>query len=114
MTTVVLPAICDRAAARSVHLELVEAVGDTPVKVDASAVDRVGQAMLQLLVSASGTESGISLTSPSQLFVNAICLAGLEPSLGADIEGPVTTPAPTTAQAPTTPQAPTTTQANAV
>lgn len=87
MNTMILPAICDRAAARSFQPDLVEAVGDAPVDVDASAVERIGQSMLQLLVSASDTDSGISLKSPSTPFLNAIRLAGLETSLGADIEG---------------------------
>lgn len=86
MNTVTLPAICDRAAARSIHPDVVEAISGTPVTIDASAVERIGQAMLQLLVSASGTGSGISLTCPSEPFVNAIRLAGLESSLGQDIE----------------------------
>lgn len=87
MNTMTLPAICDRAAARSVQPELVEAVGDARVHIDASEVERIGQSMLQLLVSASGTDSGISLKSPSTSFMNAIRLAGLETSLGADIDG---------------------------
>lgn len=86
MNTVTLPAICDRAAARSVYPDLVEAIGDAKVTVDVSAVERIGQAMLQVLVSASKTEGGISLISPSEAFMTAIRLAGLEPSLGADIE----------------------------
>lgn len=86
MNTVTLPPICDRAAARSVHPDLVEAIGNTKVAVDASAVERIGQSMLQVLISASNTESGISLNAPSEPFLKAIRLAGLEASLGADIE----------------------------
>ena len=85
MNTVTLPTICDRAAARSLYPELLEAVGATTVTVEAGSVERIGQAMLQLLVSASETESGISLHSPSEPLVNAIRLAGLEASLGAEI-----------------------------
>ena len=85
MNTVVLPAICDRTAARSVYPDLINSIGDAKVCVDASGVKLVGQAMLQLLVSASETEGGIALTSPSEPFLNAIQLAGLGSSLGADI-----------------------------
>lgn len=86
MNTVTLPAICDRAAARSVHPDLVDAIGDTKVEIDAGAVERIGQSMLQILLSASHSETGITLKSPSDAFLNAIRLAGLDASLGADIE----------------------------
>lgn len=86
MNAVSLPAICDRAAARSVLPDFVDAVGETKITVDASAVERMGQAMLQLLISAFNTESGISLKAPSEPFLMAIRLAGLEARLGADIE----------------------------
>ena len=86
MNTVSLPAICDRAAARSVLVDFLDAAGETKIVVDASSVNRIGQAMLQLLVSASKTEGGISLNAPSEAFMKAIRLAGLEPMLGADIE----------------------------
>lgn len=86
MTTVTLPAICDRAAARSLHPDFCDAIGEQKIAVDASAVERIGQSMLQLLASASATESGISLHGPSEAFTRAIGLAGLQASLGADIE----------------------------
>lgn len=85
MNTVILPAICDRTAARSVYPELIGSIGDAKVTIDASGVERVGQAMLQLLVSASETEGGIALNCPSEPFLNAISLAGLQATLGADI-----------------------------
>ena len=86
MNTVSLPAICDRAAARSVLPDFVDAAGETKIAVDASSVERIGQTMLQLLVSASKTESGISLNTPSEPFMKAMRLAGLESMLGPDIE----------------------------
>ena len=86
MNTVTLPAICDRAAARSLHPDLTDAIGSVKVAVDASAVERIGQSMLQLLISASNTEGGIALTGPSEPFMNAIRLAGLDGTLGAEIE----------------------------
>ena len=82
MHTVTLPAICDRAAARALYPELCDHIGPERVCVDASAVERVGQAMLQLLASAAGTQSGIILTRPSERFVAATQLAGLENILG--------------------------------
>ncbi|WP_034959211.1 STAS domain-containing protein [Erythrobacter longus] len=85
MNTVILPAICDRAAARSVYPELIGSIGDAKVAIDASGVERVGQSMLQLLVSAAETEGGIALNSPSEPFLKAISLAGLQGTLGADI-----------------------------
>lgn len=86
MNTVTLPAICDRTAARSLHSDLADAIGSVKVTVDASAVERIGQSMLQLLISASNTEGGIALRAPSEPFMNAIRLAGLDATLGTDIE----------------------------
>lgn len=86
MNSFTLPAICDRAAARALHPDLRDAIGPTKVSVDASAVERIGQAMLQLLASAAASESGITLNAPSDAFLAALRLAGLEGALDADIE----------------------------
>ncbi|UAB79555.1 STAS domain-containing protein [Erythrobacter sp. SCSIO 43205] len=84
MNTVTLPAICDRAAARALYPELCDSIGPERLSVNASAVERTGQAMLQVLASAATTESGISIEEPSEPFVKAIKLAGLETILGSD------------------------------
>ncbi|MEQ8410845.1 MAG: STAS domain-containing protein [Erythrobacter sp.] len=81
MQTITLPSKCDRAAASALVPEMCDALGDHPVAVDAAKVERIGQAMLQLLVSAARTEGGIALTNPSEPFAAAVRLAGLEPVL---------------------------------
>jgi len=86
MNTFTLPKICDRAAARSLHPDLRDAVGPEKLCIDASEVERVGQAMLQVLLSAAKSESGIVLTTPSEPFMAALRLTGLETALGVDIE----------------------------
>ena len=84
MNTVTLPAICDRAAARALYPELCDSIGPERLCVDASGVERTGQAVLQVLASAATTQSGISLREPSEPFVRAVQLAGLETILGSD------------------------------
>lgn len=86
MTNITLPPICDRAAARAVHQDLLSAIGDAKVTIDASAVERIGQAMMQVLVSATKTASGAEIETPSDAFLTAISLAGLEASLGSTNE----------------------------
>lgn len=86
MKTLILPAICDRTAARALHSEFCEGIGPEKLNVDASGVERIGEATLQLLASAAGTESGIVLHSPSEPLMKAIRLAALEDILGNDFE----------------------------
>lgn len=78
MQTLILPAACDRAAASALHLELSDALGTSPLPIDASKVEKIGQAMLQLLISASKSESGIAITASSEVFRQALTLTGLE------------------------------------
>ena len=78
MQTITLPSKCDRAAASALFPELCDALGAQPLTVDAAEVDRIGQAMLQLLVSAGRTDGGITLTNPSEAFTAAVRLAGLD------------------------------------
>ena len=78
MQTITLPSKCDRAAASALFPEMSDALGVHPLTVDAGRVERIGQAMLQLLVSAARTEGGIALVNPSEPFVAAARLAGLE------------------------------------
>ena len=80
-----LPKICDRAAARVLQPELRDALDTTAMVLDASEVERVGQAVLQLLVSAARSEGGIELRNPSEAFSDALKLAGLETVLAKEI-----------------------------
>ncbi len=73
-----LPPICDRSAAAALYPELAEALGPTPLPIDAARVDRIGQAMLQLLVSAARSEGGIAIHQPSPAFAAALRLTGLD------------------------------------
>jgi anti-anti-sigma regulatory factor len=73
-----LPPVCDRAAAAALYPELCDSLGSTPLAIDAGRVDRIGQAMLQLLVSAARSEGGITIHAPSTAFLAALRLTGLE------------------------------------
>lgn len=81
-----LPTLCDRAAARALHPDIRDAVGNEPLVIVASEVERIGQAMLQLLVSAANTDAGITIESPSIAVIEALRTAGLETVLGEDIK----------------------------
>ncbi len=75
---ITLPSLCDRAATSALYPEMHEAMGAVPLVVDASRVERIGQAMLQLLASAARSEGGINVTEPSEAFLSALRLTGLE------------------------------------
>jgi anti-anti-sigma regulatory factor len=75
---IVLPPICDRRAAAALVPEISESLGPAPLAVDASKVERIGQAMLQLLVSAAITEGGIAIHQPSAAFTAALKLTRLD------------------------------------
>lgn len=75
---ITLPPICDRSAATALYPEVVEALGPLPLGIDAARVERIGQAMLQLLVSAARSEAGIAVRSPSPAFTAALALTGLD------------------------------------
>lgn len=75
---ITLPAICDRSAAAALYPEIAESLGAAPLPVDAARVERIGQAMLQLLVSAARSEGGIAIRHPSDAFTAALRLAGLD------------------------------------
>ncbi len=73
-----LPPICDRSGASALYPEIAEALGPTPLSIDASRVERIGQAMLQLLVSAARSEGGIAIHQPSASFTAALALTRLD------------------------------------
>ncbi len=75
---ITLPPLCDRSAAAALYSELAESLGPAPLAVDAGRVERIGQAMLQLLVSAARSEGGIVIHHPSPAFTAALRLTGLE------------------------------------
>lgn len=75
---ITLPPICDRSAAAALYPEFAESLGPAPLAVDAARVERIGQAMLQLLVSAARSEGGIAVQQPSDAFMAALRLTGLD------------------------------------
>lgn len=77
MTKIVLPDRCDRAAAEALLPELVAALGNGPIEIDASSTTQVGQAMLQVLVSARRTGDGAQI-APSSELREAARLVGLD------------------------------------
>ncbi|MFC3173012.1 STAS domain-containing protein [Novosphingobium bradum] len=76
MHTVILPASCTRTAAQALLPELVAAMSHGPFAIDGSAVSQVGQAVLQLLVSARRSGEGATI-APSAALLDAAMLAGL-------------------------------------
>jgi anti-anti-sigma regulatory factor len=76
-----LPPNCDRAAAKALYTDFCEGLGPAPLGVDASAVEKIGQAMLQVLVAANSSDGGIMISQPSAAFCEAVKLAGLDPLL---------------------------------
>lgn len=85
MSVITLPTRCDRAAAEALLPEFVAAMGDGAIRIDASGVDAIGQAMLQVLVSARKTGDGAEIV-PSPALQEAARLTGLTETLfdGAD------------------------------
>ena len=80
MPTITLPSRCDRAAAEALLPELQAALGSGNLAIDGSAVGQVGQAMLQLLVSARFSGVGVAIT-PSRELREAAALIGLASTL---------------------------------
>jgi anti-anti-sigma regulatory factor len=87
MPTLTLPAICDRAATIAFYPDLCEAISTTPLTLDASQVERLGQSMLQMLASAARSEGGITVVNPSEPFLAALRLTGLEKALCEGVQG---------------------------
>jgi hypothetical protein len=80
MTSIKLPARCDRAAAEALFPEFVAAMGSGATEVDGEGVTQVGQAVLQLLVSARRSGSGATI-KPSEALLSAAGLTGLSGEL---------------------------------
>lgn len=78
MPALTLPATCDRAATIALYPDLCEGIGAVPLALDASRIERIGQTMLQVLASAARSEGGISIVNPSEPFLAAVRLTGLE------------------------------------
>lgn len=76
---IALPPVCDRAAAAALIPEIAESLGAAPLAIAADRVEKIGQAMLQVLVSAARTEGGIIVHQPSPAFTAALALTGLHP-----------------------------------
>lgn len=80
--TIALASILDTAAAGPLRAELRKAVdGGRPVVIDGSAVERTGQACLQVLVAAKAAADGAGLAfgiqEPSAALTEMATLAGL-------------------------------------
>lgn len=80
MPTICLPERCDRAVAETLLPEFIAAMGNDPIDIDGKAVSQVGQAMLQLLVSARRSAGGANIT-PSPALIDAAQLTGLSAEL---------------------------------
>lgn len=76
MHLIKLPPRCDRTSAVALLPEFVAAQAGHGLTIDASEVEQVGQAALQLLVSARRSIEGASIT-PSAALLDAAQLAGL-------------------------------------
>ncbi|MDP3550942.1 MAG: STAS domain-containing protein [Novosphingobium sp.] len=74
--SITLPARCDRAAAEALLPEMIAALGSGPLRIDARECQHIGQAMLQLLVSARQTGEG-AVIEPSQTLRDVAQLTGL-------------------------------------
>ncbi len=80
MTAVILPPRCDRAAAEALLPKLVAAQGSEPIEIDGSLVEQVGQAVLQVLLSARQTGNGAKI-APSPALAEAGRMTGLSDKL---------------------------------
>ncbi len=77
MPTITLPERCDRAATEALLPEFQAALGNGALSIDASGCRQIGQAMLQLLISARRTGEGARIT-PSPALLEAAKITGLE------------------------------------
>lgn len=77
MSAIILPERCDRAAAEVLLPELAAMLGGGRIDVDGRAVRQIGQAVLQLLVSARRWGEGARI-APSDALREAATLCGLD------------------------------------
>lgn len=80
MTHITLPELCDRVAAQALLPELAGISGGAPLEIDGSDVRQIGQAMLQVLLSARRTGPGAIIIASPALRETAR-MAGLEAAL---------------------------------
>ncbi|MEO0061618.1 MAG: hypothetical protein RLZZ08_178 [Pseudomonadota bacterium] len=80
MSTVTLPENCDRAAAAVMLPELAALAGGVPLEIDGTSVRQIGQAMLQVLLSARRSGPG-AIISASPALREAARITGLEAAL---------------------------------
>lgn len=92
MSSIILPARCDRAAAEALLPEFIAALGSGPLRIDARQCEHIGQAMLQLLVSARQTGDG-ALIDPSPALRDAATLTGLADELLSGVDAFAARPA---------------------
>ena len=80
MPTITLPARCDRAAAEALLPEMDAGLGSGALQINARDCTQIGQAMLQLLVSARRTGDG-AVIEPSDTLRETARQLGLETEL---------------------------------
>lgn len=80
MSDILLPECCDRAVAEALLPQFVSAMGAAPTEIDGGSVTHIGQAMLQVLVSARRSGAGAEIT-PSPALIDAAQLARLSAEL---------------------------------
>jgi anti-anti-sigma regulatory factor len=86
MPTISLPPRCDRAAAEALLPEMIAALGSGPLVIDARDCAQIGQAMLQILISARRTGEG-ALIEASPVLRDTAQRLGLESELFDDAPG---------------------------
>lgn len=84
-SSITLPARCDRAAAEALLPEMIAALGSGPLLIDGRGCQQVGQAMLQLLISARQTGEG-AVIDPSPALRDVARMTGLADELFSGME----------------------------
>ncbi|WP_375289083.1 STAS domain-containing protein [Qipengyuania sp.] len=77
MCEIKMPAVCDSLASEALKTEMSDVCGIGVIEVDASDVEKIGQACFQVLVAAARTSGGIAIKNPSENFTSAVALTGL-------------------------------------
>lgn len=85
MSVIVLPGRCDRAAADALLAELQAAIGSEPIEIDGSKVEQIGQAVLQILLSAKAGARGVRIR-PSAAFAEIGRMTGLSHQLFEEVQ----------------------------